>query len=81
MPDRQTLAHARAADQAKNKAPSTQAGQREPAPTTPGRPKNSGSRQQRLPDQALQSGSPPLDEEATRRSDKAPKAPPSKPSN
>jgi hypothetical protein len=40
----------------------------EPAPSTPGRPKESGSRQQTYPDQKLQSGSPALDKESTRKS-------------
>lgn len=35
--------------------------------TTPGRPKESGSRQQTYPDQGAQTGSPELDEEMTRR--------------
>lgn len=33
----------------------------EPAPETPGKPKDSGSRQQRTHDQATQSGAPELD--------------------
>jgi hypothetical protein len=48
------------ADQSKKSQP-------EPAPTTPGRPKDSGSRQQTHQDQASQSGSPALDEKTTRR--------------
>jgi hypothetical protein len=49
----------------------------EPTLTMPGRPKESGSRQQSLPGQALQSGSPPLDEEATRHAGQVPVPKPS----
>jgi hypothetical protein len=42
--------------------------------TTPGRPKDSGSRQQTHPDQNSQSGSPHFDRELTRRN-RAPKHP------
>lgn len=44
--------------------------QREPSrPTTPGKPRDSGSRQQTHKDQGTQTGSPELDREASRRSD------------
>ncbi|MBX5463465.1 MAG: hypothetical protein IRZ28_20530 [Steroidobacteraceae bacterium] len=36
---------------------------------TPGRARDAASRQQTHPDQGLQSGSPDLDEDATRRTD------------
>jgi hypothetical protein len=38
----------------------------EPTEDSPGRPKNSGSRQQHHPDQNLQSGSRQLDKDASR---------------
>jgi hypothetical protein len=44
------------------------------ATTTPGRPKDSGSRQQTQPDQNTQTGSPKRDKEAADRAN-APKAP------
>ncbi len=47
---------------------------KQPDATTPGRPKDSGSRQQTQPDQNSQSGSPRLDRELTRRNP-APKHP------
>jgi hypothetical protein len=40
--------------------------------TTPGKPRDGGSRQQTQPDQASQSGSPELDEQTRRRNDPAP---------
>ncbi len=57
--------------------PKSDPGTDEPAPTTPGRPNDSGSRQQRVPDQTIQSGSPSLDKEATQRSGKVPASIPS----
>jgi hypothetical protein len=47
---------------------------KQPDTTTPGRPKDSASRQQTHPDQNSQSGSPHLDRESTRRNP-APKHP------
>jgi hypothetical protein len=44
---------------------------KQPDSTTPGRPKDSGSRQQTHPDQNSQSGSPQLDRELTRRNPSA----------
>jgi hypothetical protein len=45
----------------------------QPSATTPGRPKDSGSRQQTHPDQGSHSGSPSFDKETTRRSGTPPK--------
>jgi hypothetical protein len=39
-----------------------------PADPTPGRPKSSGSRQQTLPEQSVQSGSPSTDDKMTQGS-------------
>lgn len=43
-----------------------------PPPTTPGRPEDSGSRQQTHKNQATQSGDPKFDKEATEKSGKRP---------
>jgi hypothetical protein len=57
---------------AKDSAPSNP---QEPAGKPAGKPTDSGSRQQTHEDQALQSGSPELDKEATRRSGGTPPVP------
>jgi hypothetical protein len=46
--------------------------QKETNSVTPGRPKDSGSRQQTHPGQALNSGSPSFDKETTERTDPDP---------
>jgi hypothetical protein len=43
-----------------------------PKPTTPGKPEDSGSRQQTHKHQSTQTGSPDLDRDASRRSDVPP---------
>jgi hypothetical protein len=58
---------ARKAELAATKAPES-----ETDSATPGRPKDSGSRQQTHPGQVLNSGSPSFDKEATQRTDPDP---------
>jgi hypothetical protein len=51
----------------KTSRPQALKNEKHPSSDTPGRPRESGSRQQTHPDQGLQSGSSVLDKEATRR--------------
>jgi hypothetical protein len=37
----------------------------QPAPTTPGKPKEHGSRQQKAPDQTVQTGNPSIDRKSS----------------